>query len=303
MEIVTFDRSMAAEVAQAYNKEIADVPHSYPVSAEEYAAATTSTTADHGRNAIQNPETLVALSSGRVLGSATCALGKHGVEGSQEIALIRMLWYERAHRRAGQALLAAAEERLLEQGFSEIIAFDHDFQFPRYHLAHADLTDRWDHVHGLLGISGYTRARGEVFLDWPDFQPPDAGECPVNADVRVERWPGDGTRDNFAVNAHLGEEKVGTCICWGGGEFASGAPAQEWVFTAWLWVDDSLQGRGLGRYLLLRALAEARAVGYRHAAISTDWTNHRAILFYGNIGYRAVDWTSMYRRGAPGGSM
>ena len=43
-------------------------------------------------------------------------------------------------------------------------------------------------------------------------------------------------------------------------------------------------------------LTEARQVGYRHAAISTATDNHRALLFYANYGYQAVDWTRQFKR-------
>ena len=36
---------------------------------------------------------------------------------------------------------------------------------------------------------------------------------------------------------------------------------------------------------------ELHGIGYRHAAISTDLRNYRAALFYGNYGYRVVDYT------------
>ena len=32
-----------------------------------------------------------------------------------------------------------------------------------------------------------------------------------------------------------------------------------------------------------------RRAGFRHAAISTDWRNDRALLFYANHGYRLAD--------------
>ena len=61
-------------------------------------------------------------------------------------------------------------------------------------------------------------------------------------------------------------------------------------------MDEPLQGRGLGRYLLQRAMKEMHAKGYRHAAISTWWRNYRAFLFYSNYGFRAADWTYAFRR-------
>ena len=59
---------------------------------------------------------------------------------------------------------------------------------------------------------------------------------------------------------------------------------------------EEFQGRGLGRCLLRRTLAEAQAAGYRHAVISTDWRNHRAFLFYTNHGFGLSDWTYAWER-------
>ncbi len=70
----------------------------------------------------------------------------------------------------------------------------------------------------------------------------------------------------------------------------------DWSFCNWLWIEEQLQGRGLGRFLLRRARLELHRVGYRHAGISTAWDNHRALLFYSNDGYRFVDWTYLWSK-------
>ena len=67
----------------------------------------------------------------------------------------------------------------------------------------------------------------------------------------------------------------------------------------WLGVDRHYQRRGLGRYLLLRALHELGRKGYRHATISTAADNYRALLFYSNVGFHMADWTYGWRRRLP----
>ncbi|UCC67907.1 MAG: GNAT family N-acetyltransferase, partial [Armatimonadota bacterium] len=79
-------------------------------------------------------------------------------------------------------------------------------------------------------------------------------------------------------------------------EWHDAAEAHDWIFTDWLGVEEEMQGKGLGRHLLQRALQEARRLGYRHASISTSWDNHRAFLFYSNYGYRVADWTYEFAR-------
>ena len=70
--------------------------------------------------------------------------------------------------------------------------------------------------------------------------------------------------------------------------------AQDQFFVVWLGVVETQQGRGWGRYLLLRMLWEMLQGGYRHAFISTDHRNHRALVFYTNMGFRVVDTSYEY---------
>ena len=63
------------------------------------------------------------------------------------------------------------------------------------------------------------------------------------------------------------------------------------LFCNSLAVDESQQGRGLGRFLLIHAMYLAKERGYRHGAISTAHDNDRAFLFYSNHGFRVADWT------------
>jgi GNAT superfamily N-acetyltransferase len=301
LQFIPFEPSLAEEAVAAFNHATADVPHCYPITPQAFAAACASTVGDYGFGPIRSQETLLVRNAGRVVGLATYGQCRRDAD-SPEKATIRMLWYERGERRAGVALLSLVEERLRAHGSEQIVAFDANFRFRGYGLGHANLTDRWDHVHGLLGMSGYVRDGGEVFLDWPDYGSQDPGRCPVLADIRVERSQEGGARPKVAVLAHQAGERIGLCSNRCAGQYAADTRAQDWTFTTWVWVEESLQGRGLGRYLLLRTLAEAKCDGYKHAAISTEWKNHRAILFYSNMGYRAVDWTSLYIKGAGNGS-
>jgi ribosomal protein S18 acetylase RimI-like enzyme len=98
------------------------------------------------------------------------------------------------------------------------------------------------------------------------------------------------------VHAHQGSNHVGICQCVSCGGYTAAPEAQDWCFTKWLGISDELQGRGLGRHLLQRALLELRGAGYQHAAISTARDNYRAALFYTNLGYRVIDWTYAYGR-------
>ena len=84
---------------------------------------------------------------------------------------------------------------------------------------------------------------------------------------------------------------IGECVCGRIGDHSDDEAARDWFIVHWLWAAEEVRRRGLARHLLHRALVEMRGAGYRHSAISTAWDNHRAALFYGNVGYHVVDWT------------
>lgn len=290
MNIQEYDAAMAEEVAASYNRAVRCVPHCCPAPVAHLAAAIAPGVGD-GEQEMHSNAVFVALEAARVRGFVHVAL-KRPCEGN-EVAkgIIRFLWYEPGRRRVGQKLLEAGEDHLRRLGMSQVDAFPQGHIYPFYHLWPAYLSDRIGHVCALLGFNGYRRTAGEVFLDWPNFEPIAPQPADIPADIAIEWKPGRGRRPNVLVRARQGEEQVGQCGCKSCGERTAAEEAQDWVMTTSLWVTDRMQGCGLGRHLLQRALQEARGIGYRHAAISTAWDNFRAFLFYSNCGYRVVDWT------------
>lgn len=131
---------------------------------------------------------------------------------------------------------------------------------------------------------------GEVFLTWENYT-----VVPIGLTLQLEfsvHWEsGRGERPNCTVQALRDGIEIGNCQSVSGGEFSDRSDAQDWFHTTWLGVKDAFQGQGIGRHLLQRTLHEMRNIGYRHAAISTDWENYRAFLFYSNFGYQISDWT------------
>jgi GNAT superfamily N-acetyltransferase len=110
-------------------------------------------------------------------------------------------------------------------------------------------------------------------------------------EIAVEQKPGKGERPGLLVRALLDGEQAGVCESVSCGEFTRAEAVQDWMFTTWLGVEEAFRGQGLGKHVLHRALFEMRALGYRHAALSTARDNHRAYLLYTNVGYRMIDWT------------
>ena len=71
----------------------------------------------------------------------------------------------------------------------------------------------------------------------------------------------------------------------------------DWCICDNLYVGDALQGKGLGKSLLARGLAEMQQAGARHVMIDTDWNNWRASVFYTNFGFRFLDRTFGFGKG------
>ncbi len=300
MEIVQYTPDLQTRVTQFYNRVTANVPHCYPVKEEEFAVALRGVTtgkSDIHEGGIDSEIAFVATMKGAVQAFIHVGIGQvRNNEGKEEdVGVIRFFGYERGARHVGQAVLAEAEVYLKTHNISRISAFSQDCRYRFYHFGHAYLSDALDQVQALLGFNGYRRCEGEVFLDWENYTvTPIPPNLPVELSVEWENRCRE--RSHCTVKAYRGDEQVGICESVCGGEFSSHPDAQDWLHTVWLGIEGDLQGQGLGRYLLQSALQEMHKVGYRHAAISTNWENYRAFLFYSNCGYRVVDWTYGYEK-------
>ena len=294
MEIVQYTPDLQTPVTQFYNHLTAAVPHCYVVKEKkEFADAIRGVTtgqADKKAGGLDSETAFVAMQNGGVQAFIHVGIGQIGENREEEIGVIRFMGYDRGARRVGQAVLEKAEDYLKAFNVSKIYAFSQDCRYRFYHFEHAYLSDALDQVQALLGYNGYRRSEGEVFLDWENYTvTPVPSSLPVT--LSIDWKDGRGQLPNCTVRAFQDDEEVGECWSVSGGEFSSHPDAQNWLHTTWLGIADEFQGQGLGRYLLQYELQEMHKVGYRHAAISTAWDNHRAFLFYGNCGYRTVDWT------------
>ena len=298
MEILQYTSDMQEPLTQFYNHLTANVPHCYPVKEEEFAGAMRRVTIDKAElkeDGLDSETVFVAMADGIPQAFIHVGISPVGEHRKENLGVIRFFGYERGERRVGQAVLERAEAYLKTFNVSQISAFPQECRYRFYHFEHAYLSDALDQVQGLLGFNGYHRSTGEVFLDWEDYSvTPVPSSLPVT--LSAEWKDGRGHLPNCTVLAHQNGKQVGICESLCGGEFSSHTDAQDWLHTTWLGIEDDFQGQGLGRYLLQYALQEMKKIGYRHAAISTAWDNHRAFLFYSNCGYRTVDWTYGYEK-------
>ncbi|MFC1714904.1 GNAT family N-acetyltransferase [Candidatus Poribacteria bacterium] len=287
MEVLRYESAMLSEITSSYNNLINGQPHCYPVSVEDFESAVSGVEKEQ----LCSEEAFVVREGPAVLGFAHIGIdGPRKAEAGKQ-GIIRFLWYERGHRPAGQTLLDFVEEYFHQRSLTRVKAFHQDYRYPIYHLDHTYLSDRLNHIHGLLGLNGYSRIAGEVYLDWPDYDPATPSLADVSADVSAEFEEGHGKLPGLIIRAHQGKKEIGSCHSVSCGEFSHADDAQYWIFTTGLGVSPGMQGKGLGRYLLQRALQEAKSIGYRHAVISANWKNYRAHVFYGNYGYHVADWT------------
>lgn len=296
MEILPYTPDMLSPLTAFYNRLITDVPHCYPVDENEFAHEMRGVT-DNVRDSdnLDSETAFVAMKRDTVLGFAHAGIGQTGDNWEVNVGVIRFLGYERGEWRAGQAVLEAAEAYLKARNLAQIFAFSADCVYPFYHLENACLSDALDHVHTLLGFNGYSRSDGWVCFEWQDYSvTPTPLTLPITLSVRWKE--GRGVRPNCDVIAHLDGEQIGVCQSVSAGEFSSHPDAQFWIETSWLNIEDAFRGQGIGRHLLQRSIQEMHNVGYRHAAISANWENYRALLLYGNCGYRVADWTYEYHK-------
>ena len=282
-------------LSTVYNLAIQGVPHTFAVSEREMADAFDGPVCCKAAKGLRGQRIWFAGQGADIHGVIHIALEDQEPPAPSR-GIIRFFWYARGHRAAGQALLEQAEAHFRQQGIGRLLAWHYDHTYPFYHVEHAYLSQQLDQVHALLGMNGYAVQGSELVLDWPDFDPslPD----PVDASLKLTiNWEsGRAQRPGLVLLAHKGEDEVGVCVCSSLGEVSSARQAQDWVYTRWLGVDEAWRGRGLGRYLMRRALHALYDVGYRHATICTLGDNHRAFLLYTNLGYRAVDWTHAYEK-------
>jgi GNAT superfamily N-acetyltransferase len=260
------------------------------------AAAFDGSLADEGSARRHDEVGFVAQEGTEVVGFAHVAIGRPRHDDSVDAGLVRFLWYRPGRRQVGSALAETAESYVRDQGAAQVVAFYQDHRYPFYHLHAAHLSDRLGHVAALLGLRGYEKTAGEVFLDWRNFSVVAPGQDAFDLRYTVEYPQGEGRRPGVVVRAWQGDREAGVCVNECVGDYVPARGAHDWLFTEWLGIEDEFQGRGLGRLLLQRALAAGRELGYRHASISTDWRNYRAFVFYSNFGYHVADWTYAYAR-------
>jgi GNAT superfamily N-acetyltransferase len=320
VRIVEYTPDRLPELVASYACAVATTPHCHPgdASVEEWAAELADLAAEAtaaGTKDCSSRKILLAEggADGELLGFVdVCVWAAHsttewgpGSTGRRvDVAprgLIRFLWYERGQRRAGEALVDAAEAHVSAAGMVDMAAFDQGFRYAFYMIDSAYYSLANNHVLSLLEARGYVRCNGECYYDWPNYSIPDElAPLPEGLSFRMITIPGKGRLPGTAVYAVSEDGKdLGVCVTTSTGEYSKSAVASATCFTKWLGVPVSptstrlhpSQGQGLGKCLLAESLRLMKTLGYKHATISTALMNHKAQLFYSNFGYGLTGWT------------
>ena len=292
MDIVAFEPSLAESVARCYNDLIEPVPECYPVSAERFADLDA---LRHKR--LREEEIAVAREGGEAVGFVHVGIARpanHRDEPKGEPGVIRFLSYPVGRRPVGQALLEWAEDWARERGRDTMVAWEAQLRYRFYHFAHAHLSERIGHLRALMGMNGYAEFNSELYLTWPNFEPPNLEPPPLDFDLKAE-WEERANDKRLAVRAMQGQQEVGFCHMKLLGHSPS-PDGSRWCYCGELSVTERVQGNRLGLFLLWSALHEMRKAGCQHAAITTNGKNYRAQLMYTNMGFQVSDYTVVFKK-------
>jgi ribosomal protein S18 acetylase RimI-like enzyme len=289
MKITHMDIADAGELAQVYNEQIADIPHCYSVSREEFETGFLTIKDRHCRET-HSAKVIIGEEDDEIIGFAHVAMGEIRMDEVHTGGIIHFMTYKPGHRPTGQAILDESEKYLMNRGADKIWAYQKHCGYRFYHLEFGNLSDRKGHIYGLFRNNGYEINDGEIFMEDPEY----SEEEPMLNDRGIEiiidqKSPERAELPGITVRAFRAGEVIGVCEAVSAGECCPVHEAQQTFFIDWLGVDPAEQGKGLGRYLLQRARWEMKKIGYRNAVISTDITNYRALTFYTNYGYRVTD--------------
>jgi len=290
MNIVEWDMANARQLADIYNEQIVDIPHCYAVSPEEFEFGLQCRRDDRHCNNLHSEKIIVGEKNSRIIGFAHLSMGECGADGERETGgYIHFLTYQAGNRPTGQAILAECEKYLRESGADQIWAFQKFCCYPFYHLGFGNVSDRSAHVYALFLMNGYRVNDGEIFMEAPEYNTTEPALPKDGAEIVVEHIPGRAALPGMIVRASRDDEEIGVCESGSAGEYCRSSEAQNRFLVEHLDVEEKWQGKGWGRYLLQKTRWEMRELGYRDAVISTDMTNHQALLFYANYGYRVTD--------------
>jgi ribosomal protein S18 acetylase RimI-like enzyme len=161
-----------------------------------------------------------------------------------------------------------------------------------YNAGWDGLSDRLAPQARLLARRGFAPFYRELLLAC-DLAAPVAPPRDL-ADIRLEAGVGKG--GNFLQRAWVGEERIGLCIYNTLQSAADDPRAAQVGSVGWLWTDERFRRSGIGRTLMLRALAHLRSLGCGACWLGTGADNWPAQALYLALGFAVVDSTASFVR-------
>jgi ribosomal protein S18 acetylase RimI-like enzyme len=262
-----------------YRAQTDALPHCLPLSEARFAA-------DLARPEVG--QIFVAETGGRVCGFA--ALRSVTDDDDQELNAVTALFFD--DEAAGAALLEACARAA---GSGPLLAFPQtsgNSPVQSYNAGWDGLSQRLAPQARLLAQRGFAPYYRELLLAC-DLAAHVAPPEPL-ADIRLEAAIGKG--GNFLQRAWAGEERIGLCI-YNSLQSATDDPRAAQVGSVgWLWTDERFRRSGIGRTLMLRALAHLRSLGCGACWLGTGADNWPAQALYLALGFAVVDSTASFRR-------
>ncbi len=286
-----FKPSLAPDLANLYNEAIAAVPDTAPRPEAFFADPMVQPSLYY---ALRDQELMVAEEGGQIVGFVHVGVAPPATvdwHPQDEPAVIRCLIYRPGHRTAGSELLAWAEQWGQAHGKRELAGWNPLYTYP-YQCPRTALSERLGHVRSLLAMAGHRNLGTVAYLNWRDFTPPEPTRPELDFQVEVSEVEG-LLSHRTKLEASGPDGHYGLCLFDRG--HASLLPdAEDWCYCIGLFIDEKVQGRRLGSYLLALGLREMRQHGCRHSAITVELDNPKAELFYTHVGYRYADLSTTW---------
>ena len=294
--IEQWDMDRAAELHAIWAESTVDAPYCYAVGPDEFATGIIPAESDDESCATARSQRLIIASdAGKPVGFAhLCASSDVEVDGEDiECGIIRFLAFSPDRREVGHLLVSHLEQIFQAEGFTHIDAFPLFHGYPFHNHKIGILSARMSHVSSLLRETGYRAHDGHLTMERSlEFVP--LIDLPLEADVVIEKTEGAGALSNICVKVTVDGEVKGTCRSQSGRTYAGLDALESCSYTRWLGVNKAYRRRGLGRYLLRRALHEMQCEGYKTSVLNCRVKNSPAVSLYESEGYASVDTSLAY---------
>ena len=291
MKVIEHTIDDGRHLASLYNERFADGsdPHCHPVTEQEFAVGLTQTLRHDSPMSAVGVHALRLLAVERACKPvalshiATEAVTTDGRDTRR--GLIRLFAFAPGDRAAGQCLLEASEARLMSDPVEKIVLAPWSAGVRFMHSGREEPSTLQPHLLSLARLNRYAVERTQHIMTCERIGVDKPALRDRSMNVDVEARESRGRRPNVVTRLMRDGTGIGSCELESRGHFLQAEAAQTAVFVHDLEVHEAFQRSGHGRYLLRRALWEARRVGFTNASLCVLPDNHRAIMLYAAEGF------------------